>query len=66
MQIPSEFLSIFFTYHFYDQLLIGTEMLVCSVCVVVFMLWIPYLARIQSFEGNSWTQKSQEYAHGIS
>lgn len=53
------------TYHFYDKLLIGSEMLVRTVCVVVLVLWIPYLAGIRSYEGDSWTHKSQEYAHKI-
>lgn len=46
-------------YHLYNKLLIGADVLGRAVRVVVLVLRVPYLARVRSLEGDSWTHKSQ-------
>jgi len=52
------------THHFYNKLLIGADVLGRAIRVVVFVLRVPYLARVRSLEGDSWTQKSLSHIRG--
>lgn len=52
------------TYHFYNKLLIGADVLGRAVRVIVLVLWVPYLTRVRPLEGDSWTQKSQGRTRG--
>lgn len=47
------------TYHLYNELLISADVLSRTVRIVILMLRVPYLARVRSLEGDSWTHKSQ-------
>lgn len=49
------------SYHLYNKLLIGADVLSRAVRIVVLVLRVPYLARVRSLEGDSWTHKSQSY-----